>query len=99
MRFIITKISKPRMPNIQSVKENILTVASLAGLISGMVLGVILKNTSEGPWIRRDIMYVRFIGELFLNMLKSVIIPLIIPSLISSIGRVVYCIMCYNMDG
>ena len=99
MRFIITKISKPRMPNIQSVKENILTVASLAGLISGMVLGVILKNTSEGPWIRRDIMYVRFIGELFLNMLKSVIIPLIIPSLISSIGRVVYCIMCYHMDG
>merc|ERR1719244_398659 len=31
-------------------------------------------------------MYVSYIGKLFLNMLKCVIIPLIIPSLISAIG-------------
>ena len=31
-------------------------------------------------------MYVKYIGELFLNMLKGIIIPLIIPSLISTIG-------------
>ena len=55
--------------------------------ISGIGLGVLLKNSSEAPWSRRDAMYVSFIGKLFLNMLKSVIIPLIIPSLISSIGR------------
>ena len=32
-------------------------------------------------------MYVGFIGKLFLRMLKCVIIPLIIPSLIASIGK------------
>jgi len=31
-------------------------------------------------------MYVRYIGELFLRMLKALILPLIIPSLISAIG-------------
>ena len=31
-------------------------------------------------------MYVSYVGKLFLNMLKCVIIPLIIPSLIASIG-------------
>ena len=31
--------------------------------------------------------YVKYIGSLFLNMLKSVIIPLVIPSLISAIGE------------
>ena len=34
-------------------------------------------------------MYLKFIGTLFLNMLKSVIIPLIIPSLIASIGKLI----------
>merc|ERR550519_2033039 len=31
-------------------------------------------------------MYVGFIGELFLNVLKSLVVPLIIPSLIATIG-------------
>ena len=31
-------------------------------------------------------MYVKYIGELFLNMLKGIIIPLVIPSLIATIG-------------
>ena len=31
-------------------------------------------------------MYVAFIGKLFLQMLKCIIIPLIIPSLISAVG-------------
>ena len=31
-------------------------------------------------------MYVKFIGELFLNMLRGIIIPLIIPSLIATLG-------------
>ena len=53
---------------------------------SGVLLGVCLKNGSDEPWSKRDAMYVSYIGKLFLNMLKCVIIPLIIPSLIASIG-------------
>ena len=54
---------------------------------SGIGLGVGLKNSRDEPWSRREAMYVRYIGELFLNMLKCVIIPLVVPSLIASIGR------------
>ena len=59
---------------------------SLVVCISGVILGVSLKNSSDEPWSKRDAMYVSYVGKLFLNMLKCVIIPLIIPSLIASIG-------------
>jgi len=68
------------------LKENVLTIATLAGVIIGVILGVGLKGSSDEPWSRRDAMYVSYIGKLFLNMLKCVIIPLIIPSLIAAIG-------------
>jgi len=68
------------------VKENILLIATVAGLIIGICLGVGLKASTDEPWSKRDAMYVGYIGKLFLNMLKCIVIPLIIPSLISVIG-------------
>ena len=60
-----------------------------------MILGVCLKNSSDEPWSSRDAMYVSFIGMLFLNMLKCIMIPLIIPSLIAAIGRQIMAIILY----
>jgi len=70
------------------VKSNALTLATLLGVIAGVILGVSLKYSRDdtNPWTDREAMYVGFIGKLFLRMLKCVIIPLIIPSLIASIG-------------
>ena len=34
----------------------------------------------------REVMYVSYIGELFLRMLKALILPLIVPSLITAVG-------------
>ena len=61
-------------------------IATLGGVLVGVVLGLVLKASSEEPWSLRDAMYVKFIGELFLQMLKGIIIPLIVPALIASIG-------------
>ena len=61
-------------------------IATLAGVLVGLALGLILKASSEEPWSVREAMYVGFVGELFLNMLKGIIIPLIVPALIASIG-------------
>ena len=61
-------------------------IATLGGVLVGLAIGLILKNSSQEPWSLRDAMYVKFIGELFLNMLKGIIIPLIVPALIASIG-------------
>ena len=49
------------------------------------MFGLGLRSREE-PWTRREAMYVKYIGELFLNMLKGIIIPLVIPSLIATIG-------------
>jgi len=68
------------------LKSNGLTFATLLGVIIGIILGVSLKASREEDWTDREAMYVGYIGKLFLNMLKSVIIPLIIPSLIAAIG-------------
>ena len=71
---------------ISFLKDNLLTILTLVGVIIGVVLGVSLKETSSEPWTQREAMYLSFIGDLFLNMLRSLIIPLIIPSLIATIG-------------
>ena len=37
-------------------------------------------------WTDREITYISFVGKLFLRMLKALILPLIIPSLIAAVG-------------
>merc|ERR1712179_503108 len=68
------------------LRSNLLTIATFAGVIAGIVLGVILRASKEEEWSKRDAMYVSFVGKLFLSALKSIIIPLVIPSLIIAIG-------------
>ena len=62
-----------------------LTLATMAGVIGGAEFGLGLRGVKT-DWTDREVMYVRYIGELFLRMLKALILPLIIPSLISAIG-------------
>ena len=56
------------------------------GVVAGIALGFTLKYTKEQGWTKREIMYINFIGEIFLNMLKALILPLIISSIVSAIG-------------
>lgn len=63
-----------------------LTIATVAGVVLGVIVGLILRATTETPWTERNVMYVNFVGELFLRILKGLILPLIISSLISAIG-------------
>ena len=37
-------------------------------------------------WTEREVMYVSYVGEIFLRMLKALILPLIVPSLITAVG-------------
>ena len=46
-----------------------------------------LKDAKD-VWSQRQAMYVEFIGTLFLSMLKGIIIPLVVPSLIAAIGKI-----------
>lgn len=68
------------------LSENLLTLLTVAGVIAGVAFGFILKAAKSSGWSEREIMYVHFTGELFLNMLKALILPLIVSSIITAIG-------------
>ncbi|XP_046405535.1 excitatory amino acid transporter 1 [Ischnura elegans] len=68
------------------LKENALTFCTILGVFAGVALGVVLRKVRQGAWKPREVMYVQYVGELFLRMLKSLILPLIMSSLISAIG-------------
>ncbi|CAL1679158.1 unnamed protein product [Lasius platythorax] len=67
------------------LSHNALTILTVSGVVGGVVLGIILRNSRE-RWTPREIMYINYLGDLFLRMLKSLILPLIISSLVSAIG-------------
>jgi len=69
------------------LRENLLTIATLLGVMAGLGLGLGLKSYSDKAWTPREAYYVGYPGKLFLNMLKCMIIPLIVPSLIAAIGQ------------
>ena len=72
---------------ISFLRNNALTISTFSGVIAGVILGVILRASKNEAWSKRDAMYVSFVGKLFLSALKSIIIPLVIPSLIIAIGQ------------
>lgn len=60
---------------------------TVIGVFAGIAIGFILKfSKGEEGWTKREIMYIQFPGDLFLRMLKSLILPLIVSSIVSAIG-------------
>lgn len=78
------KINRERLMKLFS--EQMLTIATLASVVLAVIVGLILRATSSSKWTSRDIMYFNFVGEIFLRVLKGLILPLVISSLIAAIG-------------
>ena len=76
-------ISKEKV--VSCAKSSGLTLATMFGVIGGVLFGLALRQREE-PWTDREVMYVSYVGELFLRMLKALILPLIVPSLITAVG-------------
>ena len=81
----LVKMTITREKVISCAKTSGLTLATLFGVIGGVIFGLALRGTKE-KWTEREVMYVSYIGELFLRMLKALILPLIVPSLITAVG-------------
>merc|ERR1712141_914662 len=69
---------------VSCAKSSGLTLATMGGVVGGVLFGLI--HRTMGEWSEREVMYVAYIGELFLRMLKALILPLIVPSLIAAVG-------------
>lgn len=70
---------------VRFLKTNLLSLLTIMGVFLGIILGFILKS-AKSEWTQREITYVAFFGDIFLRMLKGLILPLIISSLVAAIG-------------
>ena len=72
------------------LKRNLLLVLMVTGAIVGFAIGVIINDPvnriTEPEKKATVIMLVNFPGELFLNMLKVIILPLVIASVITAVS-------------
>lgn len=68
------------------VRRNLLTLLTILGVLGGGALGFLLRQTGPGQWDKRSVMYLAFPGEIFLRMLKCLIIQLLITSVVTAIG-------------
>ncbi|CAJ0583690.1 unnamed protein product, partial [Mesorhabditis spiculigera] len=68
-------------------KENVLLLLTVFGVVCGTVLGVVMRD-SENPMSRKHLAYLRFPGDVFVQMLKMLILPLILSSIITSLSSV-----------
>ncbi|XP_052095353.1 excitatory amino acid transporter 1-like isoform X2 [Mytilus californianus] len=77
---------KPKKSKIKEIiLENLLIILMIISVIIGVCLGVGLRGIWS-PDEKRKLHYLRFPGDLLMNMLKMMIIPLIVSSLISSLA-------------
>jgi len=74
-------------PKVKKFREggSLLTVLTVIGVAIGIGLGLGLRETKD-KWSPRDVVYLKFVGDLFLRTLSALILPLIVSSLIDAVG-------------
>ncbi|RCN31413.1 transporter, dicarboxylate/amino acid:cation Na+/H+ symporter family protein [Ancylostoma caninum] len=72
-------------PNLKSrLRRNLLLILTILGVVVGVLGGGLLRYLQPSPDV---VKYIGFPGELFMNMLKAMILPLIVASLISGLSQ------------
>ncbi|KAK4309562.1 hypothetical protein Pmani_018825 [Petrolisthes manimaculis] len=81
-RKIYYKMSPVRVTDMRWnwVRKNLLLIITFSGVIFGVALGLSLRAVGPDP---TTILLISYPGELFIRMLKLMILPLIIASLVS----------------
>lgn len=68
------------------LRENLLTILTVAGVVLGLVVGLIIRASTDTKFTEREVSYIYFLGDIFLRLLKLLILPLIMSSLVSAVG-------------
>lgn len=67
------------------VKANLLVILTVAGVIIGVFIGLGVRNVAL---TRTQVIYIGFPGELLIRLLKMIIIPLVVCSLVSGAASI-----------
>lgn len=62
------------------LKKNCIVILTVTGVLVGVAMGALMRQT---PLTRTQITYLAFPGEMLLRMLKMIILPLVVCSLVS----------------
>lgn len=69
---------------LDNSRENLLLLLLLVSVIVGTAIGFIARNSHV--FSKRELMYLQFPGEMLMRMLKMLILPIILSSLIAGIA-------------
>jgi Na+/H+-dicarboxylate symporter len=69
---------------LKGLKQNLILVLLLLSVVLGCAIGFGVRAT--GQLTKREIMYLQFPGEMLMRMLKMLILPLVVASLIGGIA-------------
>lgn len=70
----------------RSILKNVLLVSTIVAVFLGFTIGMIMRHSTTTGYSRDFIHLVAFPGDMFLRMLKMLILPLIIASVISALA-------------
>ncbi|CAB3998395.1 excitatory amino acid transporter 1-like [Paramuricea clavata] len=85
-----SRVSKIR----NALLANVQLVAIVVSVILGFLIGILIHDAvqeSTDPSTEKVIMYIKFPGELFLRMLRMIIIPLTVSSIVVALGEIDTC--------
>lgn len=71
---------------VKTLKKHLLTITTVLAVILSIIVGICMRLTHDGGYSARTVMYVNFLGDIFLRMIRALILPLIISSLIAAIA-------------
>lgn len=74
----------------KQLREHLLTILTMISVLLGIITGIgcrsVALESDSDTFYPRTVLYVNFIGDIFLRILKCLILPLIISSLVAAVG-------------
>ena len=74
---------------LQWLRQNLLLILIMLGVLIGFLFGILINDTvqkSTDPTPKEIAMFISFPGEIFLRMLKMIVLPLIVSSIIVAVA-------------
>lgn len=72
---------------LRLLDQNMMAFGTLVSVAVAIIVGILVRSY-DPDWNQRQLLYIGFIGEMFLRMLKCLILPLIFSSLVFAIGNI-----------